>query len=384
VAPRRRLDTAMQDRILAQHAMGTQIGNPCSPASRDRGRCLLSSTESAPLRLGLAGFGRLARSYYVPALRRMQGVRVSAIADPLPASRAAARAAFGGAPVGAGFGELLDHALDAVLVASPPSTHLDLWDAVAAAGLPVFMEKPFVVRGQLPRVLAGGRERRLLMLDLNRRFWPPYRSIRDAVQSGAIGEVESVRVELQVDIRPWCTVTSHRLQAAEGGVLYDLGSQALDLACWIAGREASSVRAFCDSCGSAGDRIRLELSLRGGGLARCDLAYADHTFERVTVDGRLGRLWLSDPNMTVHQGPRNARASALDRARDLVAFGYRGLRRSRSMSRYSISAALESFVDCIRRGLPFAPGFDHAVMNASLLEAAVDSMAPSASGLNDA
>ncbi len=314
----------------------------------------------------------------------MRGVRVAAIADPLEVSRAAARAAFGGAAVCAEFTELLDRPLDAVLVASPPSTHLDLWDAAVGAGLPVFMEKPFVVRGQLPRVLAAGPERRLLMLDLNRRFWPPYRRIRDVVQSGAIGEVESVRVELQVDIRPWCTVTSHRLQPGEGGVLYDLGSQALDLSCWIAGRETSSVRAFGDSRGPVSDRMHLELSLAGGGMAHCDLAYTDHTVERVTVNGRLGRLWLSDPNMAVHRGRRKESASAIDRGRDLVAFGYRGLRRSQSMSRWTIAAALQSFVECIRQRAPFAPGFDDAAMNAALLEAAAGSMAPTAPVLKDA
>ena len=48
------------------------------------------------LRLGLAGFGQLARKYYVPALRALNGVDVSMVADPLDASREAARAAFPG------------------------------------------------------------------------------------------------------------------------------------------------------------------------------------------------------------------------------------------------------------------------------------------------
>jgi predicted dehydrogenase len=339
---------------------------------------------TSPLRLGLAGFGRLARGYYVPALRGMRGARVVAIADPLETSRTAARAAFPDASVCAELGELLDRPLDGLLVASPPSTHLHAWNAAAAAGLPVFMEKPFVVRGQLPQVLAAGLERRrLLMVNLNRRFWPPYQLIRGAVQGGAVGELETVGVQLRVDLRPWCTVTRHRLDAAEGGVLYDLGSQVLDLCCWITGREATSVRARADGAEGLGDGLRLELSLGGGASAHCAIAYADRTAERVKVDGSLGRLWLSDPNMAVHRGPRGASGSLLDSARDLVTLSYRGLRRSRSMSRWTIAQALRTFVACIRTGAPFMPGFDDAVRNASLLEAAADSFAARAPALKN-
>lgn len=314
----------------------------------------------------------------------MRGVRVSAVADPLGLSRDAAAVAFRDAAVCTDFAELLEARLDAVLVASPPSTHLDLWEAAAGAGLPVFMEKPFVVRGQLPRVLATGSERRFLMVDLNRRFWPPYRRLRDDVRSGAVGQIESVRMELHVNIRPWCSVTPHRLQGAEGGVLYDLGSQALDLGCWITGGRAAAVRAFPDSRPAYGDRVHLEITLEGGGMVHCDVAYAGRTFERVTVLGRLGRLWLSDPNMAVHRGGRLARGSAVDRARDLVVFGYRGLRRSHSMLRWTIGAALQSFVESIRRSRPFTPGFEDAVTNAALLEAAADSMASPAAAGTDA
>ena len=50
------------------------------------------SAHEASLRIGLVGFGRLARDYYLPAFRTLDGCRLVGIADPLPASRAAASA----------------------------------------------------------------------------------------------------------------------------------------------------------------------------------------------------------------------------------------------------------------------------------------------------
>jgi len=41
-------------------------------------------------KLGITGYGRLAREYYLPALTRMRDVRVVAVADPLEESRLAA------------------------------------------------------------------------------------------------------------------------------------------------------------------------------------------------------------------------------------------------------------------------------------------------------
>jgi len=328
-----------------------------------------------PLQLGLVGFGRLARKYYVPALRALNGVSLSAVVDPLEASREAARAAFPGIATLADPGALLTRRLDGIIVASPPSTHLALWNLAAGAGLPVLLEKPFALRGELAQAASGERERRLLMLDLNRRFWPPYRRIRESVRAGLVGDLEFVEIWLHVDIRPWCSVTSHRLQLGEGGVLYDLGSQAVDLARWITGREPREVSASSESHRWENDRVLVELGFEGGLRAHCDLAYTERGVERVVVEGRRGRMQLFDPNMAVHLGRRGkAGRSPLGCGRDLFVLCYRGLRRSRSMMRYTVAAALAAFTDSIRWGLPLSPGFEDAAANATWLDAAARAM----------
>src|SRR5690348_1189997 len=107
------------------------------------------------LELALVGYGHLARRYYLPALRGRNDIRISLVIDPLDASRAAARSVFPEAATGEDASLLTNRRLDGILVASPPSTHFDLWQLGAQADIPVFLEKPFVLRGQLQNAVAG-------------------------------------------------------------------------------------------------------------------------------------------------------------------------------------------------------------------------------------
>jgi predicted dehydrogenase len=323
----------------------------------------------APLRLGLVGFGRLARMYYVPALRMQRDVGELLVADPLEASREAARRALPAARIFAEPGALLAEKPDGIVVASPPSTHLALWLAAARQAVPVLMEKPFVLDGELAGAAATPAEQALLMIDFNRRFWPLYQQAAARVRNGAIGDVLAAEFTLRVDVRPWCTVTAHRLDPEEGGVLFDLGSQMVDLAVWVMGREPSAVRA---SVGLPDD-VKIELHFPGGAVARCTVAYGGRTGERLLIEGRLGRLWLPDPNMRLHL-ERGAAAARRPTLLDLAAFGWRGVFRRRSMSRRSIALAIAAFVDGIRRSAPFSPGFAEAARSARLLEAAARSL----------
>ena len=221
----------------------------------------------------------------------------------------------------------------------------------------------------------GQSERRFLMLDLNRRFWPPYQKMREWARAGMVGDVEWVDIHLHVDIRPWCSVTSHRLQSEEGGVLYDLGSQAVDLARWIIGSEPRNVSAARMSTEFGSDHVMVELEFEGGVRAHCDLAYSEPAGERVTIKGTRGEIQLFNPNMAVHFARLGTTGrSAVDLAHDLTVLCYRGLRRSHSMMRYSVAAALAAFANSISYGLPFSPGYEDAVANAVWLDAAARSM----------
>ena len=161
------------------------------------------------------------------------------------------------------------------------------------------MEKPFVLFDEIEGVDGSPEARRRLMVNFNRRFWPTYRRLGEMARGGRVGQIESADLVMRVNLRPWCEVTTHRLSPGEGGVLYDLGSQTLDLVRFLFERDPVAVTTECSSRRWEGDRVQLRLALESGIIVRCDLAYDERTQERVTIHGSEGALTLDDPNTTI-------------------------------------------------------------------------------------
>jgi predicted dehydrogenase len=321
-----------------------------------------------PVRLGISGFGRLAQNYYVPALRRLGDVSaVVAVADPFPASREAARRLLPQAQVFETQSQMLDAVpLDGLLVASPPSAHLDAWnDAAARDGLAVFMEKPFVLPGELDRLHSSPDVSRRLMVNFNRRFWPRYQQLGEIAPSGRIGEIQRVELELQVDVSKWLSITQHRVEKGQGGALYDLGSQMIDLAGVILGQHPTAVAVSATSTRWEADHLDVRLTFPRAADVLCKLAYDAPTRERVHIRGTNGEVRINNPNMTLRVG-----GSMLGNIRDVFTFAGHAARRHTSMSRLTIELALRSFL----KGPPFSPGFEDARFNAIALEAAKRSL----------
>ena len=208
-----------------------------------------------------------------------------AVADPLPASRDAAGARVPGAVIHADPHALVaETALDGVLVASPPSTHLELWQAATARGIAAFVEKPLMLASELD-ALDGRESDRRVMVDFNRRFWPPYLRLGALVRDGALGRPVEVEFSLLLDVLGWSQVTRHRLDDREGGLLHDLGCHAIDLATELVGEAPAAVAAEVSSRRSPGDHVRLRLQFASGGSAVCELA-TTRTREQLAVRSR--------------------------------------------------------------------------------------------------
>jgi predicted dehydrogenase len=335
----------------------------------------VSAPNSGELRLGVVGFGKVVRDYYLPALNRIAGARIAAIADPLPDSRRAATAQLQNVAVYPSHGSMLDHAdIDAVLVASPPSTHYDVWNDSAAKGLPAFVEKPLVLSWQLERLSLKDEPR--IMIDFNRRFWPMYRRVRDLVQGGVLGMPVELEFAFHLDVLRWSQVTQHRLDAAEGGLLHDLGCHAIDLALEIIGEEPDSIAAVRSTDASTEEQYRLRLEFPSGSSATCHLAYGLRTRECLVARGPKKKARLSDPNMALHVEAIDAPRNPVVRwSLDTAVIGYRACRRSQSIGRASIEGALAAFIHSLRTASSFEPGFKDAIRNARWIAAAVRSAA---------
>ena len=112
--------------------------------------------------------------------------------------------------------------------------------------------------------------------------------------------------------------------------------------------------------------MQLELEFAGGIQAHCDLSYDDQNREALIVTGSAGSLLLREPNMTPHVA-KNGRLSVTAYLEDYAWLGYRGLFPGHRMLRQTIMHSLSTFIESLRTGSCFKPGYAEACENLRLL-----------------
>jgi predicted dehydrogenase len=129
-----------------------------------------------------------------------------------------------------------DPEVDAVYVATPPSSHKHYTLLAAAAGKPVYVEKPMALNhGECQKMIAACQAADVpLFVAYYRRSLPRFVKIKELLDQGAIGAVRFVQIALYQPARPaeldpaslpWRV----QPQIAGGGHFVDLASHTLDL-----------------------------------------------------------------------------------------------------------------------------------------------------------
>jgi len=144
------------------------------------------------VRIGLIGLGDIGLSQHLPALLRSEAVEVVAVADRDPSRRVLAAASLAPRPVAVldDADALLDLALDAVVIATPPWVTPALTIAALERGRFVLAEKPVavgldeaLVLEQLPAAMLAR-----VQLGLTYRHDLAIARLRDAVAGGELGD----------------------------------------------------------------------------------------------------------------------------------------------------------------------------------------------------
>jgi myo-inositol 2-dehydrogenase / D-chiro-inositol 1-dehydrogenase len=203
------------------------------------------------MRLGLIGLGRIG-AFHAGTLSRLDGVDSLVVTDAVPALTASVAEQFG-AEAAQSPAALIGSGVDGIVIAAATDAHTALIKAGIDAGIPVFCEKP----------LSGAVDEAVAIADLvntsgvpvqigyPRRFDPAYLAARNAVASGELGWVHTVRsttLDPAPPPRPYIAVS--------GGIFRDCSVHDFDTVRWVTGREVVEVYAT----GSArGDDLFAEL-----------------------------------------------------------------------------------------------------------------------------
>lgn len=190
-----------------------------------------------------------------------------------------------------------DPEVDAVYIATPPSSHCELALAVAAAGKPCLVEKPMAMNhAECLRMNDAFRVAGLpFFVAYYRRALPRFLKVRELIESGSIGPVSSGQVNVSETLARGEQASGWRFDAsiAGGGLFLDLASHCLDLLDFLLGPIAE-VEGFAVNTGGAytvedvtSAAFRFERGMTGIGLWNFN---ADRSLDTIVLTGPEGEL----------------------------------------------------------------------------------------------
>jgi inositol 2-dehydrogenase len=219
------------------------------------------------LNIGVIGLGRMGRLYARALAREVSGAELYAVAEPDALVRAAVAADFGVPHVLADVHDLLGLPdLDALVIATPTSTHSGLVVAAAGAGRPIFCEKPLALTLADTQAALDAVERAGVPLQVGfmRRFDAAYQRAMALIAEGRIGRPTTFK---SIGRDPFCPRPEYADPAHSGGLIVDMAIHDFDLARWLVGSEVARVSAegatlVCDELRAVGDIDNAVINLR--------------------------------------------------------------------------------------------------------------------------
>jgi myo-inositol 2-dehydrogenase/D-chiro-inositol 1-dehydrogenase len=201
--------------------------------------------SAAPLRVGIAGLGRMGRHHARSLATRTPGAQLVAAFGPTADERDWARRELGVEALYDDFAAMLrDSRVDAVAIVSPTTLHAEQTAAALEAGKHVFLEKPLAL--DVPtceRVMAVAAlyPSRVATVGFVRRFDASYRQAKADIDAGLIGRPFLVRSQTGDLNDPDGFFV--RFAPTSGGIFLDCSVHDIDVARWMLGAPKAE-RAF--------------------------------------------------------------------------------------------------------------------------------------------
>ena len=259
------------------------------------------------LRWGFIGCGEVTEKKSGPAFSMVEGSSVVAVMS-RTAEKARSYAERHGVPRWYTDAQTLidDPEVNAIYIATPPSSHATYSIMAMKAGKPVYVEKPLAASyDECARVNRISEQTGMpCFVAYYRRYLPYFQRVKEILDHGTIGRIINVQVRFAVPPReldyahpdnlPW------RLQPdiAGGGYFYDLAPHQLDLLQLFFG-VIMDARGICANRGKlygAEDSVsavfRFESGLPGSG-SWCFVAHESAREDRIQIIGNQGSISFS-------------------------------------------------------------------------------------------
>lgn len=243
----------------------------------------MQTCSAERVRVGIAGAG-LMGGVHAGVFALDSRAVITTVIDPEPSARAALAEQHQCTAFESLDAALAAGAMDLLVVATPPSTHASLAAAAFAAGVPVLLEKPLCLHVKEARLMARAQSGQSLFVAENLWFASAWRAGLE--QASALGPVTSLKATFRTPgpHRPWLWTID------EGGLVFDLGSHCIAMACLLFGPARPHVRRVTGSKSPRRllDEIHLVLEF-GGHVAECELSWREEEGEVCCFEMQAGR-----------------------------------------------------------------------------------------------
>ena len=323
---------------------------------------------SQGLRVGVVGVGYWG-SKHVRTMRSLDSVDRVVVIDPSEERVARLRHSF---PEVDGYPSLeaaLDH-VDAVVVATPPSTHARLATTAMGAGKHVLVEKPFAttVAEGLAMQACAETNGCVLMVGHTFEFHSAVWSLRELVGAGALGDlyyVDTARLNLglyQHDVNVLFDLAPHDISILN----YVLGSRPVSVECW-ASRHAHHALEDIAYLRVTYDSPRVEANVHVSWLDPCKV-------RTVTIVGSSKMVTFDDLDTEQRIRVHDKGVAEPDQLGDLtqppMSYRYGDVVAPYLVVNEPLSVEDEHFVDCVLTGMKPLTDAANGLAVVAVLEAA--------------
>jgi myo-inositol 2-dehydrogenase / D-chiro-inositol 1-dehydrogenase len=268
------------------------------------------------LNIGIIGVGRIGKVHAESLVTRVMGVKVLAIAD-VALNAAQETAVRLNVPTAtADYRQLLENPdIHAVIICSATDTHAQMIVESAEAGKHIFCEKPIAFDlNKIDSALQAAEKAGVkLQIGFNRRFDPNFARVRQAVQSGEIGQPHMMHIISRDPAPPPISYIK-----VSGGIFLDMTIHDFDMARFLIGSEVTEIYTAAGvmvdpAIGEAGDLDTAVIMLKfaNGVIGTIDNSRkAVYGYDqRVEVFGSRGAVNTSNqyPNSAVVSTPETIR-----------------------------------------------------------------------------
>lgn len=334
--------------------------------------------DRSPLRIGVVGLGKMGM-LHAAIFNALPGSRLAAVAEVSRLHRDVLAQYNPTVRTYADPGEMLDSGqVDALVIATPVSSHVPLAVSSIERGIPFFMEKPLALTAAQGRDAMSALAARptVNLVGYMTRFVDSFEKAHAILESGCLGHLQRVTATIYVSQlfgrgRGW----RYDRKTAGGGCLHAQGSHLLDLLTWYFG-PVVRVNAEVMSAYSTEveDFAHVLLEFRSGLRAWLDSSWSvrSHRTLETTVDvlGDNGALVVNDDSVSLWL-EKSAGAFVAGRTAWTAADLYRGVPIDVAGPQYTREDL--TFLNAVRDNSPVQPDAGQAYHVQQIIDAAYTS-----------